>query len=158
MLDIIVPKKITYFFDLIRFDKPVGFMLLMWPCWFALAYMPLNQVELIPWYIYFAIGAFLMRSAGCIINDLVDINLDKNIERTALRPLTSKKISILEAVLLLFVLLFLSLIILLQFQMNTILIGLISIPLVIFYPYMKRYTNWPQLCLGLAFNLSLIHI
>ena len=156
MLDIIVPKKITYFFDLIRFDKPVGFMLLMWPCWFALAYMPLNQVELIRWYIYFAIGAFLMRSSGCIINDLVDINLDKNIKRTALRPLTSKKISILEAVLLLFVLLFLSLIILLQFQINTILIGLISIPLVIFYPYMKRYTNWPQLCLGLVFSWGVL--
>ncbi len=156
MLDIVVPKKITYFFDLIRFDKPVGFMLLMWPCWFALAYIPLNQVELIHWYIYFAIGAFLMRSAGCIINDLVDINLDKNIERTALRPLTSKKISILEAVLLLFVLLFLSLIILLQFQINTILIGLISIPLVIFYPYMKRYTNWPQLCLGLVFSWGVL--
>ncbi len=91
MLDIIVPKKITYFLDLIRFDKPIGFMLLLWPCWFALAYVPLNQAELIHWYIYFMIGAFLMRSAGCIINDLIDINLDKNVERTALRPLTSKK-------------------------------------------------------------------
>lgn len=156
MLDIIVPKKITYFLDLIRFNKPVGFMLLMWPCWFALACVPLNQVELIHWYIYFMIGAFLMRSAGCIINDLVDINLDKNVERTALRPLTSKKISILEASLFLFVLLFLSLIILLQFNINAILIGLISIPLVIFYPYMKRYTYWPQLCLGLAFNWGIL--
>ena len=91
MLDIIVPKKITYFLDLIRLDKPVGFMLLLWPCWFALAYVPLNQIELIHWYIYFMIGAFLMRCAGCIINDLIDINLDKNVERTALRPLTSKK-------------------------------------------------------------------
>ena len=97
-----------------------------------------------------------MRSAGCIINDLVDINLDKNIERTALRPLTSKKISIFEAVLLLFVLLFLSLIILLQFQTNTILTGLISIPFVIFYPYMKRYTHWPQLCLGLVFSWGVL--
>lgn len=156
MLDILVSKKITYFLDLIRFDKPVGFMLLLWPCWFALAYVPLNQIELIHWYIYFMIGAFLMRSAGCIINDLVDINLDKNIERTALRPLTSKKISILEAILFLFVLLFLSLIILLQFQINTILIGLVSIPLVICYPYMKRYTNWPQLCLGLVFSWGVL--
>ena len=156
MLDIIVPKKITYFLDLIRFDKPVGFMLLLWPCWFALAYVPLNQIELIHWYIYFMIGAFLMRSAGCIINDLIDINLDKNVERTALRPLTSKKISILEASLLLLVLVFFSLMILLQFNINAILTALLSVPLVIFYPYMKRYTHWPQLCLGLVFNWGVL--
>ena len=123
MSDIFVPKKIIYMLDLIRFKKPIGFMLLMWPCWFALAILPHNQIELINWYIYFMIGAFFMRSAGCIINDLVDINLDKKIERTAKRPLTSKKISILEASFLLFVLLFLSLIILLQFKANTILIA-----------------------------------
>ena len=156
MLDILVPKKITHFLDLIRFDKPAGFMLLLWPCWFALAYVPLNQVELIHWYIYFMIGAFLMRSAGCIINDLIDINLDKNVERTALRPLTSKKISILEASLLLLVLLFFSLIILLQFNINAILTGLLSVPLVIFYPYMKRYTHWPQLGLGLVFSWGVL--
>ena len=91
MLDTIVPKKVLYFLDLIRFNQPIGFMLLMWPCWFALATISQNQIELILWYVYFIIGAFLMRSAGCIINDLVDINLDKNIERTALRPLPSKK-------------------------------------------------------------------
>mgnify|MGYP002854325502 CR=1 FL=1 len=142
--------------DLIRFNKPIGFMLLMWPCWFALAILPHNQIELINWYIYFMIGAFFMRSAGCIINDLVDINLDKKIERTAKRPLTSKKISILEASLLLFVLLFISLIILLQFKANTILIALISIPLVILYPYMKRFTYWPQFFLGLAFNWGVL--
>ena len=156
MLDIIVPKKITYFLDLMRFDKPIGFMLLLWPCWFALAYVPLNPVELFHWYIYFMIGAFLMRSAGCIINDLIDINLDKKVERTALRPLTSKKISILEAGLFLLVLLFFSLIVLLQFNINTILIGLLSVPLVILYPYMKRYTYWPQLCLGLVFNWGVL--
>jgi len=156
MLDIIVPKKISHFLDLIRFNKPIGFLLLMWPCWFALAYVPLNQFELIHWYIYFMIGAFLMRSAGCIINDLVDINLDKNVERTALRPLTSKKISIFEAFLFLSILLFLSLIILLQFNFNAILTGLISIPFIILYPYMKRYTNWPQLCLGLIFNWGVL--
>jgi len=87
------------------------------------------------------IGAFLMRSAGCIINDLIDINLDKNVERTAQRPLTSKKISILEASLFLLVLLFFSLIILLQFKINAILIGLLSIPLIIFYPYKSHFKN-----------------
>ena len=91
MLDIIVPKKVLYFLDLIRFNQPIGFMLLMWPCWFALATISQNQIKLIPLYVYFIIGAFLMRSAGCIINDLIDINLDKKIRRTAKRPLTSKK-------------------------------------------------------------------
>jgi len=156
MLDIIVPKKILYLLDLIRLKKPIGFMLLMWPCWFALAHVSQNQIKLIHWYAYFMIGAFLMRSAGCIINDLIDINLDKNIERTAGRPLTSKKVSIFEAALLLIVLLLLSLIILLQFKTKTILIGLASIPLIVFYPYMKRYTYWPQLGLGLVFNWGVL--
>ena len=156
MLDIIVPKKITYLLDLIRLNKPTGFLLLMWPCWFALASLPLNQIELINWYIYFVIGAFLMRSAGCIINDLVDIKLDKNVERTAQRPLTSKKISISEAGLFLFVLLLFSLIILLQFSNKAILVGLASIPLIILYPYLKRYTYWPQLGLGLIFSWGIL--
>ena len=102
MLDKIIPLKITYFLDLVRFFNPIGFMLLMWPCWFALALLPLKQSDLIFWYILFFIGAFLMRSAGCIINDLTDINIDKKIKRTANRPLTSKKISIIEALVLLF--------------------------------------------------------
>ena len=156
MLNIIVPKKMIHLLELIRFNKPVGFMLLMWPCWFALATISQDQIKLIYWYVYFMIGAFLMRSAGCIINDLVDIDLDKKIQRTAKRSLTSKKISILEASLLLFVLLFLSLIILLQFKTNTILLGLASIPLVIIYPFMKRYTHWPQLVLGLLFNWGIL--
>jgi len=98
------------------------------------------------------IGAFLMRSAGCIINDLIDINLDKNVERTALRPLTSKKISILEASLFLLVLLFFSLIILLQFNINTILAGLLSVPLMFLCPHTNRYAHWHQLCLGLVLS------
>ena len=106
MLDKIIPKKIKHLIDLIRLDKPIGFLLLMWPCWFALANLPQDNAELTYWYVYFVIGAFLMRSAGCIINDFVDINLDKNVERTAERPLTSKKVSITEAIVLLFVLLF----------------------------------------------------
>ena len=105
MFDKIITVKIKYLFDLIRLDKPIGFLLLLWPCWFALANLQQNNLELIKWYIYFFFGAFLMRSAGCIVNDLIDINLDKKIERTAERPLTSKKVSIFEAIVLLFLLL-----------------------------------------------------
>ncbi len=156
MLDKIVPKKIKHLIDLIRLDKPIGFLLLMWPCWFALANLPQDNAELTYWYVYFVIGAFLMRSAGCIINDFVDINLDKNVERTAERPLTSKKVSITEAIVLLFVLLFFSFYILLQFNFYAIVIGLASIPLVLLYPFLKRYTYWPQLGLGLVFSWGVL--
>ena len=113
MFNKIIAKKIKYLSDLIRLDKPIGFLLLLWPCWFALANLQQNNLELIKWYIYFFFGAFLMRSAGCIVNDLIDINLDKKIERTAERPLTSKKVSIFEAIVLLFFFLLLSFYILL---------------------------------------------
>jgi len=156
MLDKIVPKKIKHLSDLIRLDKPIGFLLLMWPCWLALANLPQDNAELTYWYVYFVIGALLMRSAGCIINDFVDINLDKNVERTAERPLTSKKVSITEAIVLLFVLLFFSFYILLKFNFFAILIGLASIPLVLLYPFLKRYTYWPQLGLGLVFSWGVL--
>jgi len=151
MLNKIVPNKILLFFELIRFDKPIGFLLLMWPCWIALAAIE-YQSNFNMLYFYFFVGAFLMRSAGCIINDLIDINIDKNIIRTSNRPLTSKKILVHEALILLFILLLLAFLILLQFNFKTILIGLISLPLIILYPYMKRITYLPQLVLGLVFN------
>ena len=122
MFNKIIAKKIKYLSDLIRLDKPIGFLLLLWPCWFALANLQQNNLELIKWYIYFFFGAFLMRSAGCIVNDLIDINLDKKIERTAERPLTSKKVSIFEAIVLLFFFLLLSFYILLHFDFYAIII------------------------------------
>ena len=156
MIDTIVTKKITYFFDLIRINKPIGFLLLMWPCWFALANLQINLADLLQWYLYFLIGAFLMRSAGCIINDLIDINLDKNIERTRARPLTSNKLSVIEALMLLLFLLILSFFILLQFSLYSIFVGLISIPLIILYPLLKRYTYWPQIGLGIVFSWGIL--
>ena len=132
MLDKIVSEKILNLLDLIRFDKPIGFMLLVWPCWFGLAYTNKSINELFFWYIYFFIGAFLMRSAGCIINDLIDINIDKKVKRTSTRPLVSKKITILEAILFLSLHILLSLTILIQFNYNAILKGISSIPLIVF--------------------------
>ena len=156
MFDKIVTKKFKYLFDLIRLNKPIGFLLLLWPCWFALANLQQNNLELIKWYVYFFFGAFLMRSAGCIINDIIDINLDKKIERTAERPLTSKKVSIFEAIILLCLFLLLSFYILLQFDFYSIIIALASIPLVLLYPLLKRFTYWPQLGLGLVFNWGVL--
>ena len=94
MLNVINPIKIKYYINLIRLNKPIGFMLLMWPCWFALAEIVQSKFQLINWYIYFFIGAVLMRSAGCIINDLVDIKIDRKVQRTFNRPLASNKIKI----------------------------------------------------------------
>ena len=156
MLDKIIPKKIKHLFDLIRLDKPIGFMLLMWPSFFALASIPKNIIVHIEWYFYFLIGAFLMRSAGCIINDLIDIDIDINVTRTYARPLTSNKVSKTEAFLLLLFLLLFSFLILLQFNVNTILMGILSIPLIIVYPFLKRYTHWPQLGLGIVFNWGVL--
>ena len=148
--------KLQLFSDLIRLNKPIGVFLLVWPCWFGLAYIQNSELELTRWYLYFIIGAFLMRSAGCIINDIVDINIDKTVKRTASRPLTSNKISLTEAILLLILLLLASFYILLQFNIYSIFLGLVSIPLIFLYPFLKRYTYLPQLGLGLIFNWGVL--
>ncbi len=149
-------NKLQLFSDLIRLNKPIGVFLLVWPCWFGLAYIQNSELELTRWYLYFIIGAFLMRSAGCIINDIVDINIDKTVKRTASRPLTSNKISLTEAILLLILLLLASFYILLQFNIYSIFLGLVSIPLIFLYPFLKRYTYLPQLGLGLIFNWGVL--
>ena len=97
-----------------------------------------------------------MRSAGCIINDLVDKKLDKKIKRTSKRPLVIKSVTIFEAIIFLTLLLMLSLLVLIQFNLNAIIISLLSMPLVILYPYMKRFTHWPQLILGIVFNWGIL--
>ncbi len=152
MLDSLILKKISNYLELIRFSKPIGFLLLMWPCWFGLSLLNLEIEILISWLIIFLLGSFFMRSAGCIINDIIDRDFDKSVERTKLRPLASNRISIVEAVLLLCSFLLLSLIILLQFNLYSIILGLISIPFVILYPFMKRITFWPQVFLGITFS------
>ena len=96
MLDTHLPSKIKSLLGLIRFDKPTGFTLLMWPCWFGLASLSINQLNLLKWYLFFLFGSFFMRSAGCIVNDIIDINHDKNVVRTFKRPLVTKEISIID--------------------------------------------------------------
>ena len=151
-----IPSKIKSLLVLIRFNKPIGFTLLVWPCWFALASLPINSLKNLKWYFFFFIGAFLMRSAGCIINDLIDIKIDKNVERTSKRPLVIKSVNIFEAIIFLILLLIFAFIILIQFNYKAILIGLFSIPLIVIYPYMKRFTYWPQLALGIIFNWGIL--
>ena len=152
----IFPEKIHDYFELIRLNKPIGFMLLLWPCWFSLAYLEFSQQYLLSYYILFFIGSVIMRSAGCIINDLMDQDIDSKIERTATRPLASNKITNFNAIIFLFMLLIIGLLILLQFKTPSILVGLLCTPLIVLYPLMKRITFWPQLFLGIIFNWGVI--
>ncbi len=151
-------NKIKDLLDLIRFYKPIGFTLLMWPCWFAIATLDNREFNYFFWYAICFLGSFLMRSAGCIINDIIDLEIDRNVERTKLRPLAAKRVSVFEAIIFLIFLLLISLFILIQFNLNAIYIGLLSLPLIFFYPYMKRFTYWPQLFLGIIFNFGILII
>tara|TARA_B100001778_G_scaffold253026_1_gene213133 strand:+ start:34 stop:897 length:864 start_codon:yes stop_codon:yes gene_type:complete len=156
MLDSFVLKKLTNYLKLIRFSKPIGFLLLMWPCWFGLSLLELKIITLAYWLLIFFLGSFFMRSAGCIINDIIDRDIDKLVKRTQSRPITSKSISLIEAILLLIFFLLLGFLILLQFDLHAIICGLLSVPIIIIYPFMKRITYWPQVFLGIAFSWGVL--
>ena len=152
-------NQLKLFIDLTRLKKPIGFMLLFWPCaWgLTLAYdfsLSLNQYFF--YLILFFLGSVLMRSAGCIVNDILDKEFDAQVHRTKDRPLASRKISISMAFFYSVVLCLLALLILLNFNLYTIILALGSMPLAFTYPLMKRFTYWPQLFLGITFNYGLI--
>jgi|TARA_B100001093_G_scaffold177675_1_gene170318 4-hydroxybenzoate polyprenyltransferase len=152
-------KQIKIFIDLTRLNKPIGFMLLFWPCsWgLALAYQyNQNLNQFIYFLLLFFLGSVLMRSAGCIFNDIVDKDIDKRVKRTKKRPIASGKITVGKSFFYIIILCLTSLIILLQFNTLTILLGLFSMLLAFSYPFMKRITYWPQLFLGLTFNWGLV--
>ena len=145
------------YLKLIRIDKPIGTWLLFLPCLFGLALASKNQnIDIIYFAALFFIGAFLMRSAGCIVNDIWDRNFDQNVERTKNRPIASNIISIKSAIIFLIILLSLAFLVLLQFNLPTIILGFISLAFVAFYPMMKRITFYPQIFLGLTFNLGIL--
>jgi len=154
-----MPNQLNLFIDLIRIKKPIGFMLLFWPCSWGLtiAYDFNQNLEKYFWFLLlFFLGAILMRSAGCIINDIVDSDLDKKVERTKNRPIASGKISKIKAFIYAIILCGFAFMILIQFNKFTILMALFSMPLAFTYPLMKRYTYWPQLFLGITFNYGLV--
>ena len=149
------------FLGLIRIKQSIGSVLLILPCFLAIALIYKTNSDItistiISTTILFIIGAFLTRSAGCIINDLLDKNFDKKVERTKNRPLASKKISTKMALFFLAILLFLGLIILLQFNFQTIVGGFVALALILIYPLMKRITYFPQIFLGITFNFGII--
>ena len=152
-------EKISHFFELTRLKKPIGYMLLFWPCVWGLtvAYDFSNNIQIyLKYFFLFLSGSILMRSAGCIINDIVDKDFDKKVERTKKRPIASGKISVKLGLFYSSALCLLALVVLLQFNLYTIILALCSMPLAFLYPYMKRFTYWPQLFLGITFNYGLI--
>jgi len=152
-------NQINLFIDLIRLKKPIGFMLLFWPCAWGLTVAYDFSGEKITYFFYlflFLSGAVLMRSAGCIINDIADREYDKKVSRTKNRPIANRAISVKRGFFYSSVLCLIALIVLLQFNNFTILLALGSMPLAFTYPLMKRYTYWPQLFLGITFNYGLI--
>ena len=152
-------QNIKLFIELTRLNKPIGFMLLFWPCiWgLTLAYDFALSLEIFIFYgaLFFS-GSVLMRSAGCIVNDISDKNFDKLVERTKDRPIASGEISIRLAAIYASILCAVAFLVLINFNKFTILMALISMPLAFTYPLMKRFTYWPQLFLGITFNYGLV--
>ena len=152
-------EKFQTFIKLTRLDQPIGIFLLFWPCVWGVTlgyYFNTDTNLYLKYIILFFLGSILMRSAGCIFNDIVDRNLDKKVRRTKERPIASGKVSVLRAFIYIVVLCLIALLILLQFNWLTITLGMGSMILAFAYPFMKRITYWPQLFLGLSFNWGIV--
>jgi 4-hydroxybenzoate polyprenyltransferase len=145
-----LPPPLRPYASLMRLDRPIGTWLLYWPCAWSVALAGVGG----RWglFLWLALGAFAMRSAGCVYNDIVDRDLDARVERTRLRPLASRRVSVQSAWILIAVLCLVGLIVLIQLKWIAALIALASLAPVAAYPFMKRITWWPQAWLGLVFS------
>ena len=150
-IDRLMPPRARPYLRLMRIDRPIGWWLLLFPCWWsvALAADGWPDARLM---ILFAAGAVIMRGAGCVLNDIADRNFDARVARTQTRPIASGEISVRQAIVFLGVLLALGLLILIQLNPFAVLVGAASLALVAVYPFAKRITYWPQAVLGLTFN------
>ena len=154
-VDRLAPEAMRPYLRLARADRPIGTWLLLYPCWWSLALAELSMGRAFPnlaSLALFAIGAFVMRGAGCAYNDWVDRDYDARVARTASRPIPSGQVAPEAALLFAAALALIGLVVLLQFNWFTVALGTASLAVVAIYPFMKRYTYWPQLVLGLAFN------
>ena len=152
-------NQLNLFIELTRLKKPIGYLLLFWPCaWgLTLIYDFTGSLSIYFYYlVLFFLGSVLMRSAGCIVNDILDRKFDKKVKRTKNRPIASGKIKVQIGFLYAFILCLLAFLVLINFNYFTIIIALASMPLAFTYPLMKRFTYWPQLFLGITFNYGLI--
>ncbi len=154
-VDRYAPAAIHPYLKLARFDRPIGAWLLLFPCWWSLALAELARGRAYPdlWYLLlFAIGAFVMRGAGCTYNDIVDRDYDGRVQRTASRPIPSGQVIVRQALAFAVALSLIGFAVLLQFNTFTIWLGIASLVPIAIYPFMKRITSWPQIVLGLTFK------
>ncbi len=152
-------NQLNLFIELTRLKKPIGYMLLFWPCSWGLTIVYDFNEDLNNYFFYlilFFLGSVFMRSAGCIVNDILDRKFDKKVFRTKDRPIASGKVSVLLGLFYTAILCLFALSVLLNFNNFTIILALASMPLAFTYPLMKRFTYWPQLFLGVTFNYGLI--
>ena len=151
----LLPQAIRPYAQLMRLDRPIGWWLLLLPCWCGLFLAQVARGGGLPnlWFAFlFLLGAIIMRGAGCTLNDIVDRNYDGLVARTKGRPIPSGRVSVKQALIFVAGQCMLGLVILLQFNPYTIILASASLMIVVIYPFMKRITHWPQLVLGLAFN------
>ncbi|MEM1307406.1 MAG: 4-hydroxybenzoate octaprenyltransferase [Pseudomonadota bacterium] len=154
-VDAYAPDRIKPYLKLARADRPIGTWLLLFPCWWSLAlgHIDNGQGWINVWYLaLFAVGAFVMRGAGCTWNDIVDRDYDGRVQRTALRPIPAGLVTARQALFFAVGLSLIGFLVLIQFNWTTIAIGVASLALVAAYPFAKRYTFWPQIVLGATFN------
>lgn len=154
-VDAFAPSPMRPYLRLARADRPIGAWLLLMPCWWAagLAAVAAGRPSPDPWHVaFFFVGAFVMRGAGCTWNDIVDRDLDAKVARTRSRPIPSGQVSVKAATIFLIVQALVGLVILLQFNRFTVILGVASLAIVALYPLAKRITWWPQFVLGLAFS------
>ena len=152
-------NQLKLFIELSRLKKPIGFMLLFWPCAWGLTLAYDFKEDLNNYFFYlilFFLGSVFMRSAGCIVNDILDKEFDAKVNRTKNRPIASGKVSIKLGIIYSTILCLFALLVLLNFNLFTIILALGSMPLAFSYPLMKRFTYWPQLFLGITFNYGLL--
>ena len=155
LVDRFAPASLLPYLRLARFDRPIGFFLLAFPCFWSvsLAARSLSEPYPDPWLIFlFAVGAIAMRGAGCTYNDLIDREIDAKVARTRSRPLPSGQVSPRGAFIFMLLLCLIGLAVLLSFNSYTIWLGLGVLPVVALYPFVKRFSHWSQAVLGLAFN------
>lgn len=149
-------EKIHNFYILGRYNKLYGAFLLMWPCFWGVCINSVSPLPAIKLFLLFFVGSIIMRGAGCTINDIIDKDIDKKVIRTKNRPLASSKLSIKEAYIFLFFQLIVGFIVLINFNLDSIVFSLLVVPLVILYPFLKRITFYPQFFLGIIFNWGIL--
>jgi 4-hydroxybenzoate polyprenyltransferase len=155
-VDRFLPSRARPYARLARLDRPIGWWLLMWPCWWS-TMLAMDSVDgsplpVLPILVLFMIGAIVMRGAGCTFNDIIDRKIDAQVARTRSRPIPSGQVSVVGALVFMVVLGLIGLLVLIQFDSFTILLGMASLATVVIYPFLKRFTNWPQIGLGISFS------